>query len=94
MKLINALQSKPTLLLILMIAIVSILIIGVVVVLLCRLANEKKVTEAALELRELRTVSEPDWFILTWRIAESYMQVRAFMRCWGMIRVRRKQRVN
>ncbi len=53
MKLINALQSKPTLLLILMIAIISILIIGVVVVLLYRLANEKKVTEAALELKRI-----------------------------------------
>ncbi len=53
MKLINALQSKPTFLLILMIAIVSLLIIGVVVVLLCRLANEKKVTEAALELKRI-----------------------------------------
>lgn len=53
MKLINALQSKPTLLLITMIVIVSILTIGVVVVLLCRLANEKKVTEAALELKRI-----------------------------------------
>jgi diguanylate cyclase (GGDEF)-like protein/PAS domain S-box-containing protein len=53
MKLINALQSKPAFLLIMMIAIVSILIIGVVVVLLCRLASEKKVTEAALELKRI-----------------------------------------
>ncbi len=53
MKLINALQSKPTLLLILMIAVVSLLIIGVIVVMLCRLANEKKVTEAALELKRI-----------------------------------------
>ena len=53
MKLINALQSKPTLILILMIVIICILIIGVVVVLLNRLANEKKVTEAALELKRI-----------------------------------------
>lgn len=53
MKLINALQSKPTLLLIMMIAVISILVIGVVVVLLFRLASEKKVTKAALELKRI-----------------------------------------
>jgi PAS domain-containing protein len=53
MKLINALQSKTAFLLIMMIAIVSVLIIGVVVVLLYRLASEKKVTKAALELKRI-----------------------------------------
>ena len=53
MKLINVLQSKPAVFLVLMIVVVCICIIGVVVVLLLRLENEKKVTKAALELRRI-----------------------------------------
>lgn len=53
MKLINALQSKPTIFIILMIVVVCICIIGVVVVLLFRLENEKRVTRAALELKRI-----------------------------------------
>ncbi|MDF2908944.1 MAG: hypothetical protein K0R34_4265, partial [Herbinix sp.] len=51
MKLINALQNKPAVLLILMIVVVCICIIGIVVVLLFRLENEKRVTKAAIELK-------------------------------------------
>ncbi len=53
MKLINVLQSKPAILLALMIVIVCICIIGVVVVLLFRLENEKRVTKAAIELKRI-----------------------------------------
>jgi len=53
MKLINELQNKPTIFLILMIVIVSICIIIVVVIMLFRLENEKRVTRAALELRKI-----------------------------------------
>ncbi len=53
MKLINALQNKPAVLLILMIVVVSICIIGIVVVLLFRLENEKRVTKAAIELKRI-----------------------------------------
>jgi diguanylate cyclase (GGDEF)-like protein/PAS domain S-box-containing protein len=53
MKLINALQSKPAVLLILMIVVVCICIIGIVVVLIFRLENEKRVTKAAIELRRI-----------------------------------------
>jgi diguanylate cyclase (GGDEF)-like protein/PAS domain S-box-containing protein len=53
MKLIDALQSKPAVLLILMIVVVCICIIGIVVVLLFRLENEKRVTKAAIELRRI-----------------------------------------
>jgi diguanylate cyclase (GGDEF)-like protein/PAS domain S-box-containing protein len=53
MKLINALQNKPAVLLILMIVVVCICIIGIVVVLLFRLENEKRVTKAAIELKRI-----------------------------------------
>ena len=53
MKLINALQSKPTIFLLLLIIVVCICIIGVVVVLLFRLKSEKRVTKAALELKRI-----------------------------------------
>ena len=53
MKLMNALQNKPAVLLILMIVVVCICIIGIVVVLLFRLENEKRVTRAAVELRRI-----------------------------------------
>ncbi len=53
MKLINALQNKPAILLILMIVVVCICIIGIVVVLLFRLENEKRVTKAAIELKRI-----------------------------------------
>ncbi len=53
MKLINALQNKPAVLLVLMIVVVSICIIGIVVVLLFRLENEKRVTKAAIELKRI-----------------------------------------
>lgn len=53
MKLINELESKPTVLLVAMIVIVSICIVVVVIILLYRLHNEKKVTRAALELKRI-----------------------------------------
>jgi diguanylate cyclase (GGDEF)-like protein/PAS domain S-box-containing protein len=53
MKLINAQQSRPTIFLILMIMIVCICIIGIVVVLLYRLENDKRITMAAVELKRI-----------------------------------------
>jgi diguanylate cyclase (GGDEF)-like protein/PAS domain S-box-containing protein len=53
MKLINVLQSQPTLLLTLVIVLVIICIIIVVIIVLFRLQNEKRVTRAALELRKI-----------------------------------------
>lgn len=53
MKLIGYLQSRPTVLLVLVITIVSICIIIMVAIILSRLEKEKRVTKAALEFRKI-----------------------------------------
>lgn len=53
MKLINEMQNRPTLLLAMMIVIICITIVIVIIVLIYRLANEKRVLRAALELKKI-----------------------------------------
>lgn len=53
MKLIEYLQSKPTIFLVLVISVVSVCIGTLVAVLLLKLENEKKVSRAALELKKI-----------------------------------------